>query len=167
MKKYREIIGGSVFFLFSAVYYAMSLQIKQFGAGQPGIITSDFLPKIYGIAVMILSAIQVLQGAVQLKAEQRAAAGGAEGKERRVPVEPEILLTFLLLLVYVGFLKSVGFLIMSVLFILGLTFLLLPRDQRGWKKFVKVLVIAVGFTVAIYLIFVQGFHLTLPVGILG
>lgn len=169
MKKYGEIISGAVVFLAAAVYYGMAFGIKQFGAGQPGIITSDFMPKIYGAAVMILSAIQILRGIWGLKS-----GGGSEEKEteenagkRKLPVEPEILLTFLLLIIYVAFLRSVGFIIMSILFILGLSCILLPTEKRGLKTYLLIFIIGAAFTVAITLIFVQGFKLTLPMGLLG
>ncbi|HWP51763.1 MAG TPA: tripartite tricarboxylate transporter TctB family protein [Clostridia bacterium] len=170
MKKYREIIGGATFFVLAAAYFVMAFGIKRFGAGQPGIVTSDFMPKIYGAFMLILSAIQILQGVWQLKAQRQSVAvdaGVSSESGKRFPVEPEIMLTFLLLIVYVGLLKTVGFLIMSVLFIIGLTFLLLPKEERSVKKCIEVLMVAVLFTVVIYLIFVKGFHLTLPVGILG
>lgn len=169
MKKYREIIGGVVFFVFALAYFVMAFGIKQFGAGKPGIVTSDFMPKIYGGLILILSAIQILQGVWQLKTQHQLLATDARTSGEysiKFQIEWEILLTFLLLVLYVGMLKAIGFLITSVLFILGLTFILLPKKQRGLKKFIEVLVIAVLFTVTIYLIFVKGFHLTLPVGIL-
>ena len=59
MKKYSDIISGAVLFVLAAVYYAMATQIKQYNSGLPGIITSDFIPKVYGIAVMVLSAILI------------------------------------------------------------------------------------------------------------
>ena len=60
MKKYSDIISGAVLFVLAAVYYAMATQIKQYNSGLPGIVTSDFIPKVYGIAVMVLSAILIL-----------------------------------------------------------------------------------------------------------
>ena len=51
MKKYSDIISGAVLFVLAAVYYAMATQIKQYNSGLPGIITSDFIPKVYGRCV--------------------------------------------------------------------------------------------------------------------
>ncbi len=172
MKKYGEIISGAAVFLVAAIYYTMAFGIKQFGAGQPGIVTSDFMPKIYGAAVMVLSAIQMLRGMKDLKAVRNP--GEKEEKEsqaaietRKWPVEPEILLTFLLLIIYVALLRSVGFIIMSILFILGLSCILLPTEKHSPKTYFLIFIAGAAFTVAITLIFVQGFHLTLPMGILG
>lgn len=166
MKKYGELIGGVVVFMIAAVYFWMAFSIKKFGAGQPGIITSDVMPKIYGISVMLLSAVLIFRGIRELKAST-APASQEEQTGRRFPVEPEILLTFLLLVIYVALLQSVGFVIMSVLFVLGLSAILLPTEKRRRSSYLTILVVAVIFTVAITAIFVKGFNLTLPMGLLG
>lgn len=166
MKKYGELIGGIVVFIIAAVYFWMAFSIKQFNAGQPGIVTSDVMPKIYGTAVMLLSAVLIFRGVRELKAP---ASGTQEEAQpgRKFPVEPEILLTFILLLVYVALLQTVGFVIMSILFVLGMSAILLPTEKRSVKSYLVILVVGVVFTIAITLIFVKGFNLTLPMGLLG
>ena len=169
MKKYSDIISGVILFMLAAVYFVMAFGIKQFNAGQPGIITSDFLPKIYGMAVMALSAILIFRGVRDLKKETAPAAEEEEAEARRwkLPVEPEILLTFLFLVLYVGLLESVGFIIMSILFVMGIAYVLLPYEKRTKKMYLIVFVSGTVFTVAIAMIFVHGFSLTLPMGIFG
>lgn len=164
MKKYGELIGGVVVFMIAAVYFWMAFSIKKFNAGQPGIITSDVMPKIYGVAVMLLSAVLIFRGVREAKTPS---AQEEQLSERRFPVEPEILLTFLLLVVYVALLQTVGFVIMSILFVLGLSAILLPVEKRRGSSYLTILVVAVIFTVAITAIFVKGFNLTLPMGLLG
>lgn len=165
MKKYRDIISGAVLFVLAAAYYVMAMGIKQYNAGQKGIITSDFMPKIYGAAVMVLSAILIIRAVIKLKKGQ--AEQGESSSGQKMSFQPEIPLVFLLLIVYVLLLPTVGFVIMSILFILGLSYILLPREQRGPKTYLIILAVAVLFTVSITLIFIQGFNLTLPMGILG
>ena len=161
MKKYSDIISGAVLFVLAAVYYAMATQIKQYNSGLPGIVTSDFIPKVYGIAVMVLSAILIFRGIRDLKKAR------APEKASRFPIDPAIVLVFLLLVIYVALLDTVGFTIMSTLFVLGLSYILLPKEKRTPKTCVAVFVVALVFSVAITLIFVKGFSLTLPMGILG
>ena len=77
MKKYSDIISGAVLFVLAAVYYVMATQIKQYNAGLPGTITSDFIPKVYGIAVMVLSAILIFRGIRPEKSPGTGDGGGA------------------------------------------------------------------------------------------
>lgn len=164
MAKYRDVIGGCLFFIFAAVYYNMALGIHQFSAGS-GMVDSQFMPKVYGILLMILSAIQVLHGVYHIKK------GDAEEDEGNgLTVGEQIfsfVTSFLLLVIYVALLDSVGFIIMSALFITCMTMLLSTKEQRSGKKLLKIVAISVVFSVAVYLIFVQGFGLTLPDGILA
>lgn len=76
-------------------------------------------------------------------------------------------LTFVLLIGYVGLLELVGFVIMSSIFIFLMTMWLLPKDQRNKKQIILTAIIAVVFASCVYLLFVKGFALTLPAGILG
>ena len=55
MKKYSDIISGAVLFVLAAVYYVMATQIKQYNAGLPGTITSDFIPKVYVVLFLALT----------------------------------------------------------------------------------------------------------------
>ena len=126
MKRYREVIGGSVFFLFAATYFVMAFQIPTFN---DGFISSDFMT----IQQVVFS----------------------------------VVLTFVLLIGYVGLLELVGFVIMSSIFIFLMTMWLLPKDQRNKKQLILTAIIAVVFASCVYLLFVKGFALTLPAGILG
>lgn len=166
MAKYREIIGGCVFFMFAAAYYVGALSIKQFAGND--MVDSQFIPKLYGIIIMILSALQVLFGIMKMKKDE------AEDKEDddkpHLSVQQQIisfLMSFALLIIYVALLDSVGFIIMSTLFIIFMTTLLLPKEKRNSKRVGMTAVIAAAFSVAVYMVFVEGFALTLPAGILG
>ena len=88
MKKYSDIISGAVLFVLAAVYYAMATQIKQYNSGLPGIITSDFIPKVYGIAVMVLSAILIFRGIRDLKKARAQEAGETEEASRFPSIRP-------------------------------------------------------------------------------
>ena len=94
MKKYSDVISGAILFILSTAYYVMALDIKKFNAGQTGIVTSDFMPKIYGAAVMLLSALLIVRGIRNIKK----AAGPEDEVEtggRKFFVQPETLLVFL------------------------------------------------------------------------
>lgn len=164
MAKYRDVIGGCLFFIFAAAYYNMALGIRQFSAGS-GMVDSQFMPKVYAVLLMILSSIQVLQGVYHIKK------GEAEADEGSgLTVKDQIvsfITSFLLLIIYVALLDSVGFVIMSVLFIICMTILLSTKEQRSKKNLLKLILISVAFSVIVFMIFVDGFGLTLPEGILS
>lgn len=163
MKKYREIVGGSVFFVCAAAYFAMAFDIKQFN---DGFLSSDFMPKFYGVILMVLSALQVIFGVVQLK--KSAEPGEESGPDVTFgQILSSVAMTFVLLIGYVALLKPVGFFIMSSVFIFLMVLMLSPKEERTGKRSAAVAVIAVAFSAAVYLIFTRGFALTLPAGILG
>lgn len=162
MKRYREVIGGSVFFLFAATYFVMAFQIPTFN---DGFISSDFMPKVYGAILMLLSVIQIIQGVLNKKH-----ADCQEENQTDLTIQQiafSVALTFVLLIGYVGLLELVGFVIMSSIFIFLMTMWLLPKDQRNKKQIILSAIIAVVFASCVYLLFVKGFALTLPAGILG
>ena len=112
---------------------------------------------------MLLSVIQIIQGVLSKKR-----ADCQEENQTDLTIQQavfSVVLTFVLLIGYVGLLELVGFVIMSSIFIFLMTMWLLPKDQRN--KIILTAIIAVVFASCVYLLFVKGFALTLPVGILG
>lgn len=166
MGKYREIIGGSVFFLCAAAYYVMAFGIQQYGAND--VMDSAFIPKVYGVLIMILSILQVVFGVLDLKKGESKEKSDETGNGLSVKQQlASALITFAMLIVYVALLDSIGFIIMSSLFIFCMTLLLIPEEKRQRKQLIMIAGIAVSFSVVVYLLFVEGFALTLPAGILG
>lgn len=156
MNRYKELIGGTCFFIFAAVYFIMALSIPKFN---DGFVSSDFMPKLYGVLLMILSVIQVLQGVSRVKKEPRETK--ETEKKSGIPMAPEVLLTFLFLILYVVILKPLGFLIATILFLLAMITMFTPKESRS---FLRTVLISVIFSVVVYLIFVKGLSLTLPEG---
>lgn len=160
--KRREIIGGSVFFVFAATYFIMAFDIRQYN---DGFLSSDFIPKVYGIILIILSVLQILFGMWKHKKtddeETNTSAIFDLGRLSSVVV------TFILLLAYILLLRTIGFIIMSSLFVFTMTLMLYPRTERNIRRLCKVVIVACLFSTLVYLLFVKGFALTLPAGILG
>lgn len=159
LKEYKEIISGVIIFIFAAVYFIIALSIPEFN---DGFISSDFMPKIYGVVLMLLSAFQIAFGMKRQKKEN--AADNQTSDVEKMKIAPEVLLTFIMLVLYVAFLNLLGFLIATILFLLGMVTLFTPKEKRS---ILKIVLISVVFSLVVYLIFVKGFSLTLPEGILG
>lgn len=157
----KEIIGGSVFLICSAVYFVMAFSIRQY---QDGILSSDFIPKIYGLILMALSVFQIL---CDIRFRNKDTVEGEES-ERLKGRSASVVYTFILLFIYVLLLKPIGFVIMSAVFIFVMTLLLYPKGApKKGRRLVKIAVLALVFSTAIYGLFAWGFALMLPVGILG
>lgn len=156
MRKYKEVISGSIIFILAAVYFGIGLTIPEFN---DGFISSDFMPKLYGIILMALSAVQILIGAKGIKKEE-----GTNDQGNGTFLVPEVIITFVFLVLYVALLNVLGFLVSTILFLLGMVTLFTPKEKRN---IVKIILISVVFSVVVYLIFVKGFGLTLPEGFFG
>ncbi len=160
MRKYKEIISGGVMLLFAAVYFGIGMTIPEFN---DGFISSDFMPKLYGIILMLLSGIQIIMGVRALKTNQ-AEDGKTETQENTSFIVPEVVVAFIFLILYVALLNVLGFLLSTILFLLGMVTLF---TQKGERNVVKIVLISVIFSVVVYLIFAKGFGLTLPEGLIG
>ena len=152
MKRYRELIGGTVFFIFAAVYFVMALQIPEFN---DGFVSSDAMPKIYGIILMVLSAIQIFAALRLPKTKEDEKAGFV--------LIPEVVITFAFLILYVLLLKPLGFVISTIIFLLGMITLFTPKEKRS---VIRIILICVIFSVVVYWLFAKVLTLSLPQGIL-
>ena len=74
-----------------------------------------------------------------------------------------VLLGFFVFLAYVASLNIIGYMISTFLFILGLSWSIGPRDRRGLPKLVAV---AFGTALVIYLVFEKYLFVFLPRGLL-
>lgn len=156
----REMLGGGLFFLFAATYFVTALDIKQFN---DGFLSSDFIPKAYGLILMLLSITQIVIGVYGNKKGMSKQNSGVSLLKQLAPV----ISTFALLIAYIVFLKPIGFVIMSSIFVFFMTLMLSSREERTFKRLLITAIVACTFSTAVYLLFVRGFALTLPAGILG
>ena len=69
MNSYKQnLIGGSVLFIFAAVYFVMAFDIPTFKGLGSTPLHSQFMPKFWGASRMILSALPVISGPRQASA---------------------------------------------------------------------------------------------------
>jgi len=79
-----------------------------------------------------------------------------------LPNYRRVLLAFLVFLAYVASLNIIGYMTSTFLFILGLSWSIGPRDRRGLPKLVAV---AFGTALVIYLVFEKYLFVFLPRGL--
>ena len=150
--KQRELTIGIVMLVAGATY----LLATHYVPDRPGV-DSATVPTILGWLMCVLGVVQVRT------------AYALRGEEARRPAEGPIdytttLKTIALIVVYTALLTSVGFLIMTVLYLFVQFIVLTPATQK--PRYALYAVIAALTSVAVYALFRYGFDMVLPVGLL-
>ena len=104
------------------------------------------------------------RGAVASAGESAASDETAGGPSPEAPPEPaarKVVFQFALFFVYLAILIPVGFLLSTVAFLMGVTSIYSPQ------KWIRNLIFSIGFALVVYVAFVYGLAVYLPVGILG
>lgn len=162
-----NIIAGSALALFAAAYFYFSFDIKPFNGLGATPLDSTFIPRLWGVCLLLLSGAMVVRGFRERSAALKA---GSVGKASKFSLRGlwdrnyEVILTFVGIGVYTALLGPVGFTIMSALYIFFQSLLLSPPGKRNWKAAAIIAVIA---SVAIDFLFVVLLSVLLPRGILG
>ncbi len=183
-----DIAAGLFFMVLSLGYFIAATTIKKlnfFGGSQ---VDSQTIPKLLGLLLFALGAIQVLSNlkkkdsAVENKIavpdpcrsapdaegprDFRAEAIAAEKAEEAAPIDRwAILLTLGFLIVYAALIVPLGFPLATCLYLLA-QIILLTRDSKRRKQMPLIVLLSVVFSVGIYLLFAKGLKLVLPAGLL-
>ena len=158
IKKYGDIIVGVFFMLLSA---AMMVMAKMLPKSTVMDIGPDFMPMCIGVMTFVLAAALVLLNIKNMKIY--VAQAEAEGPEKAD--YKKVLTSFIIILVYVFVLKSVGFIISTLVYLPVQMFILAPEERRGKKDVIQLLITDVLFTFVVFFLFRYGFKIVLPAGI--
>ena len=158
IKKYGDIIVGVLFMLLSA---AMMVMAKMLPKSTVMDIGPDFMPMCIGVMTFVLAAALVLLNIKNMKIY--VAQAEAEGPEKAD--YKRVLTSFIIILVYVFVLKSVGFIISTLVYLPVQMFILAPEERRGKKNVIQLLLTDVLFTFVVFFLFRYGFKIVLPAGI--
>lgn len=141
--------------VFGGLYIAGTISISKYGDAS---VDSRFIPQLLGGLLIFLSVLQIINGIKGLSKKNESQLLD------NFRIDKRVLLTLANVIVYISLLKSIGFLIMTAIFtILQIT--ILSKEDK--PKYLNMAIAAIIFSVSIYIIFVKGFSLTLPSGILG
>ena len=158
IKKYGDIIVGVFFMLLSA---AMMVMAKMLPKSTVMDIGPDSMPMCIGVMTFVLAAALVLLNIKNMKIY--VAQAEAEGPEKAD--YKRVLTSFIIILVYVFVLKSVGFIISTLVYLPVQMFILAPEERRGKKDVIQLLITDVLFTFVVFFLFRYGFKIVLPAGI--
>ena len=174
--EHKKEIGVGIFFLaFSVVYFILTLGIRAFdpfAAGRAGIqLTSQSIPQTVAVLVAILSVIHIITNVLKLRkagADAQSAQSGGEKKPFTFKLDrPQriMLITIALIFSYIFLYTRLGFILSSIIFLLGQIFLMLPADKRiKWAPFS--IGLSIVSPVLIYILFTRVLGIFLPRGLL-
>jgi len=155
----KELIIGVAMLGASSAYLVMAYRVP----GHDGIDAAT-VPFLLAILLCLLGALQVLSAF--RRAEPLTENGSTPDEAKVTVVEPKtVLKTLGLILLYVVLLGSVGFPIMTALYLYLQFIVLTPVDRK--VRHLPYAAIAVITSAVIYLLFREAFDLLLPAGLLN
>ena len=161
--KHRANLCCGIFFLVLAAVVALYSKTIPVCTLNMGIMNSQSFPLICSAVLALLSICLVWQSVRGMKQAPKPTEEelAAERAERVKPLRA--LCAVILVGTYIQFLKPVGYLIMTPLFLFGLVMLVTPKSVR---RPVRIAVISIVVSAIIYLTFRYGFAVQLPMGLL-
>ncbi len=156
IKKYGDICVSIVFMLISIAVLVAAAQLP---ASKVMEIGPDFMPKVIGGLTLVLSILLLVFSINSLKRNPDAVYVADDANYKRV------LISFILILIYVCVFKPVGFIISTLVYLPCQMFVLAPEEKRTKAEIIKLAIIDVIFTLAVFFLFRYGFKIVLPAGI--
>lgn len=185
----KELWIGLAFLVLSVAYFLGSMTISSYSGYGNQVVDSKFMPRLLGVMMAFLSVIQIITSYRKLSAEKNAPAAEepaqpeTEGAGAMTAANPEdakenfdedayvkgsswksFAVIAVLLVLYVAAFKPIGFILSSIGFLLATMLFLTPKEKRSW---VWIIGLSVVIPIAVYFLFVSGFKLKLPSGILN
>ncbi len=155
IKKYGDIISGSFIIAVSVLIFVLSFSIKQFETEGVG---AAFMPRVVSVFFLLLG-IALVKGGIKTYKNFKEGSNEASLSDYRA-----VFYTLILLLLYVSLLSTVGFIIMSTIY-LFLQFIIVSRKEE--RNFVLFGILSVVTSLGAYYLFLMAFNVILPSGILG
>ena len=153
-QKYRELVIPSIGIIYAAALFISSFSMRSLAIASIG---PSFIPRIVAIGIFACSSFLI--GNSLLKKEE---VEEKRSEEKRKYVD---LFTLIFLFIYIALLKPLGFLLATALYLF--LQISLPYGKPKLKNYLTFDLISIIISFTIYAVFVLGFKLNLPRGILG
>lgn len=147
----NEHIGSSLVII-AAAGYGFIYSLRQLAPSNMSIDPYLFPMVTLGL-ITLLGVIRLITGLRMPK---------AKGEEKSPLLPVKSLLTIALLVLYAIFFKRLGFILTSFLYLMAQMLILWEGKMRIWL----LLLISITFSLGVYLLFVNVFHVLLPMGVL-
>ena len=156
-----NLYAGVFSLVYGIVLFVMTAMMN--APHKPNDVGADFLPRIIAILIIALSMGYLATTLVGIQRARKTGRDDAQPAEKRNV--KRIIITMALLVTYVALMNTVGFLITTIVY-LFLQMMILGHNPTK-KQIILYAVIAVVAPIIINYVFVNGFQLLLPEGILG
>lgn len=174
MKKYKDIIAGSVLLVCSIAYFIMTLGIKKVAFIDP-VTGSALFPRIVATILILCSVVIVGKGIISLKKEDKAptkkslmdVADEAENSSPDCDASEtrkgsiKVVLVLLSFALFCFLMDKIGFAIASFLYLWSQMVLMAPEKQ-SYKKILFEGALSLILAIGIFAMFRYGFGLILP-----
>ena len=162
LQLFQSIVIGCLVIGFSTAMLIASSSIRVDKFTSSAVDNAAFLPRFVFAILIVIGIVLILQGVRDVPQNRKKALEG-EALEKASGEVLRSLGALCILLVYILCFKPVGFVISSILFLIGMMFYMTKRED--WKP-VLFVVISVVMTLAVYYCFKQFLYIYLPSGIL-
>lgn len=159
LKKYGDVISGTILFIVSVLLFRSSYDIR---TTIPGLLGADFMPKVVGVLLGILS-ISLVMTAVLRTRLARADLPEEEGSREENREQLKVLAVLCAITVYVLILNRLGFVLSTMLFLFSEMSIM--ASKRSFRSYLIFAVIAVFASFFVFYLFRAAFRLYLPPGI--
>ena len=161
-----------VIMLFYIYMFGASWSLKAFDNDYIG---SDFMPKVVTVLGFVCT-MKVFLEQVGIALKERKAIIAAGGDPRihlfdgqKHPISYYVhkyitIITLVFIAIYIWLMKPLGFILSTMIYLFAQIMLIAPSEKR---KPVFILILSVLVSVALYAVFVKGFSVMLPAGILS
>lgn len=124
------------------------------------------MPRLYGIVMLLCAVVQLVTGIRQYRKDRKTEDEPVDSnvKRSRLLSSRNVALGFLVIFLYVFFMKSLGFCISSTIMLICLSNLMLPSTVDRKKAQPIIILIAIVLPILAYLFFKKVVFMALPGG---
>lgn len=159
LKQNKPLLAAAFFLILAVAYIFGANNIRIYRGAGSSTIGSAFYPRILGYLLLLLSLVEIVKAIASIRSKKV----NEDGEKESMSLVA-ILLTIALTAGYIFLLEAIGFLLMTAVYLFLLIIVLSPKDQRNFKT---ATIISISTSLIVYFLFVKGFSLLLPRGIIG
>ena len=162
LQVYQNIVIGGIIIAFSTAMLINSSTIRIDKFSSSPVDNAAFLPRLIFGVLIVIGIVMIVQGIQDIKKNKKKLLEG-EALEKASRETLRSLGALCILLLYILCFKPVGFIISSILFLVGMMFYMTKKEDR---KPIVFIIISVVMTLVVYFCFKKFLYIYLPAGIL-